>query len=276
VQLILAARTEGPTRAATASGTTRWENARTSGANRGGRRQLANTIGAMPPHQKLARLTAVLALGLSLGALAGGCGSETKTVSVAGAPPVAQSTSAPAVTQTASTPTATQTTPATGPTPAPASTSGGTPAPSTTRSAPEPVFTQGTAGSAAEGASAAAALLRAHGYTADDTAEYHPGQTLRVLVGTRTGSGDGYGQQAFFFVDGHYLGTDAKEPSASVKVVSQSDTEVTLAYPLYRHSDPLCCPGGGQATVHFVLDNGRLQALDPIPPASSTQALSRY
>ncbi len=78
------------------------------------------------------------------------------------------------------------------------------------------------------------------------------------------------GQQAFFFVDGRYIGTDAKEPSASVKVVSQSDTEVTLAYPLYRHSDPLCCPGGGQATVHFVLDNGRLQALDPIPPASST------
>ena len=34
---------------------------------------------------------------------------------------------------------------------------------------------------------------------------------LRVLVATRTGSGDGYGQQAFFFLDGHYLGTDAKE-----------------------------------------------------------------
>ena len=274
MQLILAARTEGPTRAAMASGTARWENARTGGARRGCRRQLANTIGAMLPHQKLTRLTAVLVLGLSLGALAGGCGAQTKTVSVAGAPSVAQTASAPAGTQTASTPTATQTTPAT--TPAPASTSGGTPAPSTTRSAPEPAFAEGTAGTAAEGASAAAALLRAHGYTADDTAEYHPGQTLRVLVGTRTGSGDGYRQQAFFFVDGHYIGTDAKEPSASVKVVSQSDTEVTIAYPLYRHSDPLCCPGGGQATVHFVLDNGRLQALDPIPPASSTQALSRY
>lgn len=274
MQLILAARTEGPTRAAMAWGTACWENARTGDARRGCRRQLANTIGAMLPHQKLTRLTAVLVLGLSLGALAGGCGAQTKTVSVAGAPSVAQSASAPAGTQTASTPTATQTTPAT--TPAPASTSGGTPAPSTTRSAPEPAFAEGTAGTAAEGASAAAALLRAHGYTADDTAEYHPGQTLRVLVGTRTGSGDGYRQQAFFFVDGHYIGTDAKEPSASVKVVSQSDTEVTVAYPLYRHSDPLCCPGGGQATVHFVLDNGRLQALDPIPPASSTQALSRY
>ena len=67
-----------------------------------------------------------------------------------------------------------------------------------------------------------------------DTSDYHPGQTLRVLVGTRTGSGDGYGQQAFFFVDGRYIGTDTKDPSAHVKVTSQSDTEVTLAYPLPR------------------------------------------
>ena len=81
-----------------------------------------------------------------------------------------------------------------------------------------------------------------------------------MLVGTRTGSGDGYGQQAFFFVDGRYIGTDAKEPSASVKVVSQGDTEVALAYPLYRSSDPLCCPSGGQAIVHFQLNNGRLAA----------------
>ncbi len=73
-------------------------------------------------------------------------------------------------------------------------------------------------------------------------------------MGTRTGSGDGYGQQAFFFVGGRYLGTDAKEPSATVKVVSQSDTEVTLAYPLYRKGDPLCCPGGGQASVRFAAE----------------------
>ena len=84
------------------------------------------------------------------------------------------------------------------------------------------------------------------GYTPDNTSEYHSGQTLRVLVGTRTGSGDGYGQQAFFFVDGRYLGTDTKEPSAQLKVVSQSDTEVAIAYPLYRKNDPLCCPGGGR------------------------------
>ena len=60
-----------------------------------------------------------------------------------------------------------------------------------------------------------------------------------------------------------------------MKVVSQSDTEVTLAYPLYRSSDPLCCPSGGQATVRFQLNNGRLAPLGAIPPASSKSGLSR-
>jgi hypothetical protein len=117
--------------------------------------------------------------------------------------------------------------------------------------------------------------VRAKGFTPNDTSEYHEGQTLRVLIGTRAGSGDGYAQQAFFFVDGHYLGTDAKDPSATVKVISQGDTEVTLAYALYRKNDPLCCPGGGQARVTFALNNGKLLALNPIPPASSSTGLSR-
>ena len=108
-----------------------------------------------------------------------------------------------------------------------------------------------------------------------DSSEYHSNQALRVLVATRTGSGDGYGQQAFFFVNGRYIGTDAKDPSAKLRVVSQSDTEVTLAYPLYRKNDALCCPGGGQATVRFQLNNGRLSALDPIPPVERANGLSR-
>ena len=118
-------------------------------------------------------------------------------------------------------------------------------------------------------------MLRERGYTPNDTSEYHPGQTLRVLVGTHTGSSDGYGQQAFFFLDGRYIGTDTKLPSATVKVVSQGDTEVTLAYPLYRKSDPLSSPSGGQRTVIFQLDNGHLTPLGSIPPASSAGGLSR-
>ena len=34
--------------------------------------------------------------------------------------------------------------------------------------------------------------------------------------------------------------------------------------------------GGGQATVSFQLDNGRLVPLGAIPPTNSTKGLSRY
>ncbi len=57
-----------------------------------------------------------------------------------------------------------------------------------------------------------------------------------------------------------------------MKVVAQGDTEVTLAYPLYRPHDPLCCPGGGQATVRFQLNNGHLVPLGTIPPVTPPPA----
>jgi LppP/LprE lipoprotein len=194
-----------------------------------------------------------------LAALLAGCGGGTKTVTAAGAPPV-QSTGS-----TATQP-ATATTQATAPTStAPAtSTNGGTSGPSTTRTAPAPAFTRGGTGATttAEGLSAAEAVVRAKGFTVSATSDYHPDQTLRVLVGTRAGGAEGNGQQAFFFVDGRYIGTDSKQPSAQVHVVSQGDTEVTLAYAL---------TGGGQATVRFQLNDGKLIPLGEIPSASSRQ-----
>lgn len=199
------------------------------------------------------------AVGLLVLALAG-CGSQTKTVTVASAPPTPTATTS-ATTPAPSTSTQKQSTTST-------STN-----PSTTRTAPEPSFAETESSSA--GVSAATLVLDSRGYTPNDTSEYHPKQTLQVLVGTRTGSGDGYGQQAFFFLDGRYLGTDTKEPSAKLKVVSQSDTEVAIAYPLYRSGDPLCCAGGGQRIVHFQLNDGKLAAMDPIPPANSSTGVSR-
>ena len=205
----------------------------------------------------------LLAFAAALALLAaGGCGGATKTVTVASTP---ASTGAPTARQSTGTHT-------TASTPAPASTPGAT---TTTHTAPEPAFAEEQKPAAAEGTGAAAALVRSKGYTPNDTSEYHADQTLRVLTATRSGSGDGYGQQAFFFLGSHYLGTDAKEPSAQLKVVSQSDTEVAISYPLYRHGDPLCCPAGGSRIVHFALNNGKLTALDPIPPASSATGLSR-
>jgi LppP/LprE lipoprotein len=196
---------------------------------------------------------------LALAVLLAGCGSQTKTVTVASAPPstgTTTSTTAPPTTST--TTTTTETT-------APSSTG------STTHTAPEPAFTETVPHP--ESANSAAAVLRERGYTPDDLGEYHADQALRVLVGTRQGSP--YAQQVFFFLQGHYLGTDTKEPSARLRVVSQSDTEIAIAYSLYRHGDSPCCPGGGQQVVHFALNDGKLTALDPIPPASSSAALSR-
>lgn len=205
-----------------------------------------------------------LALGLSVAAALGGCGSQTKTVTVASAPAITSSTPS---TATAPTHTHTSTTPV------PTSTAGGAEAPSATRTATEPAFAKPETNAA--GASEAATVLKARGYTPNETSQYHPNQTLQVLVGTRTGSSDGYNQQAFFFVGARFIGTDTKQPSATVKVIAQSDTEITLGYPLYRRNDPLSSPSGGQASVRFQLNNGKLTALDSIPPASSASGLSR-
>jgi hypothetical protein len=203
------------------------------------------------------QLRALAGLAL-LGAGLAGCGSQTKTVSAGGSAsqPLAGASTSPA--------------PAKPSTPAGQTSTGST---ATTRSAPEPAFTESAH---REGVGAAVALLKTKGYQPVNTADYRSNQALAVLIGLRSGSGDGYGQQAFFFVNGRYIGTDTSQPSAAVKVVSQGDTEVTLAYPLYRSGDPLCCPGGGQARVRFQLNNGRLTALDPIPPLSSKTGLSRY
>lgn len=224
----------------------------------------ANTIETMRPSLKAA---AALFGAVCCAALLSACGSGTKTVSVAGTPAVSQTTGTGAHTPSTS---STATTP---PSSTQTSTAGGTPGSTSTRTAPEPAFTEGS--TAAEGLSGATAVLRAKGFTPADTSSYHPNQTLRVLIGTRTGSSDGYGQQAFFFVNGRYIGTDSKVPSASVRVAGQGETEVTLAYPLYRRGDPLSSPSGGVATVHFQLNNGKLVALSAIPPAQSSTGLSR-
>jgi LppP/LprE lipoprotein len=227
---------------------------------------------------RAALVVCVLALGIAGGAALGGCGGATKTVSVSGAPAVPSATGGTA--HTTSTATA----------PAPTKASSGTVTSSTvtqseagqasaTRTAPAPAFARTGTQPGEEAANAeagvAADVVTAHGYTPRDISDYHPSQTLRVLLGTRTGAADGNDQHAFFFLDNRFIGTDAAQPSASIHIVSQSDTEVTLAYALYRSHDPLCCPSGGRAVVHFQLDNGTLVPLQPLPPVTSATGLAR-
>ncbi len=219
-------------------------------------------------------LASALAVGAVGGVLLGGCGGGTKTVTVSNAPVATAGGRLGAHTRpTASTPAPTTTTTTTTGT----SSTSEQPA-STTRTAPAPAFvhTGGTTEQAASTeAKAAATVVSAHGYTAENLSDYHGNQTLRVLIGTRTGAADPYDERAFFFLGSHYLGTDSAAPSASVNVAGQSDTEVVLTYALYRAHDSLCCPSGGSTTVHFQLNNGQLVPLQPIPPASSSTGLSR-
>ena len=117
----------------------------------------------------------------------------------------------------------------------PPSESGGTASPSTTRTATEPAFTTGgtgttTSAEGAEGLSAAVAARAGAGLHDRRHLRLPPQPDPARARRHATGSTEGNGQQAFFFVDGRYIGTDAKEPSASVNVVSQGETEVALAY----------------------------------------------
>lgn len=209
----------------------------------------------MSTHAKTALLALALAAALSA------CGStSTTTVTAKGEPPSTSTTkSAPSSTTT----TTTQ---------PPGASEGASTTPARTHTAPEPAFAEGEAKQGSR-ASAAAALLRARGYSPVEVAQYHEGQTLGVLVGRRA-VGGAPAEQAFFFLDGRFLGTDTKEPSASLQVLSQNDTEVTLAYALYRNGDPLDSPSGGRA-VDFQLNDGKLQAIGQIPPVAAASAPSR-
>ncbi len=205
--------------------------------------------------------TLALLLGAA-GVVLAGCGGSGAHV-VESNRPLATSSSSAAVGAETSTATASATA---GRPPVAANGSGGTPVGTTTRTASAPAYVHEEAPAGELGK--AVAEVQAHGYTPSSTSDYHPNQTLRVLIGIRTGSADGYDQQAFFFLGGHYLGTDSSSPSAAVHVISQGDTEVTLGYPIYQPGNPLCCPAGGEAHVTFQLNNGTLAPAQPIPPAS--------
>lgn len=136
--------------------------------------------------------------------------------------------------------------------------------PRQTRTAPAPAFAQPTGGTPASGdLPSAVAKIRQLGFAPTSTATYGQNETLRVLVGSRSGAS--HTQQAFFFVGPKYLGTDSAGASGQIAVTAHGDTNVTLRYGIYRPADADCCPSAPSASVRFELDGGRLMAIDPIP-----------
>ncbi len=130
-----------------------------------------------------------------------------------------------------------------------------------------PTTTTTTTTAPAEARDEALAKVSALGYNPVDPSQWNETQTLRVLVGVRKDSGDGYARRAFFFVGRRYIGTDTSDDSAGIRVDGQSDTTITLAYALYGRGDALCCPGG-TGSVRYQWNGSKLVPLDPIPPAS--------
>lgn len=137
---------------------------------------------------------------------------------------------------------------------------------SSTRTESAPAFVRGESSSGA--LAGAIAVLKQAGYAPLSTSTYHSEDALRVLVGARPGVDEGHQQQAFFFLDSRFLGTDSSSPSGSISVLGSAVDEVTLGYALYREHDPLCCASGGTAQVRFSLNDGTLRPDRPLPPLS--------
>ena len=234
---------------------------------------------------KIFPTTTALGLGTALAGLIASCGSSSPASVTATQSAAASATqhsssvtaAAPATTSRSSTTSATRTathttTSATATTTTSPPTSVTSTAPSTTtattRTATAPAFVETNPTSdvaISHDLAAALAVLARSGYVPVRPSTYHAGDTLRVVVGTRSGSSTP-AERAFFFDQTIYLGTDTRLASAQVSLLSHNDTEATLGYAIYRAgaSTPT-----GVRRVRFALDMGQLTALDPLPSAAS-------
>jgi hypothetical protein len=120
----------------------------------------------------------------------------------------------------------------------------------------------------------AISLIDAKGYQVIDSAHFHSGGPLGVLIGLRMTNGEPT-EYAFFFVNGQYIGTDLPQSSASMSVASQTGDTVVVRYALYRTTDPECCPSGGFADVPYHWDGTHLHPLASFPTYEADAELSR-
>lgn len=110
--------------------------------------------------------------------------------------------------------------------------------------------------------------LKAHGYSPVNKGQYHRGQTLRFLIGTRAFGCCAGGFKAFFFVQHEgFQRADVHYASRSgLHGAGQSNKTIALRYGrLYRLRDPNCCPTGGKRTVRFRWNGTRVRTLESIP-----------
>lgn len=142
--------------------------------------------------------------------------------------------------------------------------------PATTPTTTTPAATQGTIS-----LRQAELIVGGNAATVLTERDWRPDQTLKVLIGVRHAAGEGGREQAFFFVGGHYIGTDTSDPSGRIAVVDQRDDAITLAYGLYRPGDAIESPSAGTAHVTYAWDGTRLVPQGSIPPSALDAAQSR-
>jgi hypothetical protein len=205
------------------------------------------------------RHTAALIAALALGAGVGvGCGSSSKSSNPIAVITVTKTQTTPAGSTSTTTSTTTATTSSTS-TQTQTGDSGGVTAPESANGVGNPMSLD-----------QATALIRKKGWTPTVTFGYSPKRTLSVILASKST----YVMQAFFFVNGKYIGTDTSDPSAAISLNSQDDTSATLSYSVYDPGTPLKSPDA-LIPVRFVLDNGKLVPADTIPDSDPKLPVSR-
>ncbi|PWJ05116.1 hypothetical protein DKG34_25030 [Streptomyces sp. NWU49] len=97
--------------------------------------------------------------------------------------------------------------------------------------------------------------------TADELAAM-PGP-LRAVQTSCVGSANGNCVSVFFFYGNRYVGQATG--ASQLRVTAQNGTEVTLSRPIFKDTDPSCCPSGGSET-HHVRWNGTAVVSSPSLP----------
>ena len=98
---------------------------------------------------------------------------------------------------------------------------------------------------------------------------WDPSAELNAVVAFYNGGAASGPGKVFFFVNGHYIGSDTTDGSSSVGAVRVSSTVIKVQYLLYKPGAPACCPNGGTDDVKFSWTGTELVALGPIPPVSA-------
>ncbi len=120
--------------------------------------------------------------------------------------------------------------------------------------------------------SQAESVVKDDGYTpySDSASNWDPTAPINVILGTLTGSADGFNNWAFFFAGNTFIGHDTSDPSAQISVFGRTNNVITLSYQLFAPNDPLCCPTAPSQAVRFQYLDGVLTPLDPIPPSGGS------